>query len=122
MHLLTYATECGVIDSNPLERFKKLREDQKERPRFTDAEVETLQAARSECRPLFRFLRETGCRREEALSLQRWQVQEAARLVVFCEDTKSRKFRYVPLTETALEAVNTLPRLKSSPTLCDWPS
>ena len=92
IHLLTYATECGVIDSNPLERFKKLREDQKERPRFTDAEVETLQAARSECRPLFRFLRETGCRREEALSLQRWQVQEAARLVVFCEDTKSRKF------------------------------
>ena len=118
IHLLTYATECGVIDSNPLERFKKLREDQKERPRFTDAEVETvIQAARSECRPLFRFLRETGCRREEALSLQRWQVQEAARLVVFCEDTKSRKFRYVPLTETALEAVNTLPRLKNSPTV-----
>ncbi len=117
-HLLAYATECGIIDSNPLDRFKKLREDQKERPRFTDSEVESvIQAARSECRPVFRFLRETGCRREEALSLQRWQVQEAARLVVFSEDTKSGKYRYVPLTETALEAVNSLPRLTDSPTV-----
>ena len=56
-------------------------------------------------------------RHEEALSLQRWQLQAAARLVVFCENTKSRKYRYVPLTETALEAVNTLPRLKDSLTV-----
>ena len=127
-HLLAYATECGIIDSNPLDRFKKLQEDQKERPRFTDAQVESvIQAARPECRPLFRFLRETGCRREEALSLERWQVQEAARLVVFSEGTKSRKYRYVPLTETALEAVNILPRLKDSTTVfynpkrsCRW--
>ena len=58
---------------------------------------------------------ETGCRREEALSLQHHQVQEEAQLVVFSEDTKSRKFRYVPLTEAALEAVKAQPKLEDCP-------
>jgi len=34
---------------------------------------------------------------------------------VFSEDTKSRKFRYVPLTEAAIEAVHTLARLEKCP-------
>ncbi|MDA2931498.1 site-specific integrase [Acidobacteria bacterium AH-259-O06] len=64
---------------------------------------------------LFIFIRETGCRREEALSLQHWQVQRESRLVVFSEDTKSRKFRYVPLTEAAIEAVDTLQPIEDCP-------
>ena len=111
-HLLGYAVESGVIDSNPVEKFRNLKEDLKERPRFTEEQVQTvITAVRVDCRPLFIFIRETGCRREEALSLQHWQIQEESRLVVFSEDTKSRKYRYVPLTEAALEAVKTLPRL-----------
>jgi len=31
--------------------------------------------------------------------------------VLFSENTKSKKYRYVPLTEAAIEAVKTLPRL-----------
>ncbi len=65
--------------------------------------------------PLFVFIRETGCRREEALSLQHWQVQEDSALVVFSENTKSKKRRYVGLSEKAIEAVNSLPRLDSCP-------
>ena len=38
-HLLTYAVECGVIEANPVEKFKLLREEQKERPRFTEEQI-----------------------------------------------------------------------------------
>jgi len=116
-HLLNYAVECGVIESNPVEKFKRLREEQKERPRFTEDQVQkVIGAVRPDCRPVFIFIRETGCRREEALSLQHGQIQEESRLVVFSEDTKSKKYRYVPLTDEALQAVKTLPRL----TECDY--
>ncbi len=112
-HMFNYAMDCGLVEENPLRNFKKLREDQKARPRFTEEQVQTvIKAVRADCRPLFIFLRETGCRREEALSLQHWQIQEESRLVVFSEDTKSKKYRYVPLTDEALQAVQTLPRLQ----------
>ncbi len=115
-HLLSYAVECGIIDSNPIEKFKLLREEIQERPRFTDEQVDSvIEVVRADCRPLFIFIRETGCRREEALSLQHWQVQEASQLVVFSENRKSRKFRYVPLTEMAIDAVNALQRLETCP-------
>jgi len=65
-HLLNYAAECGVIESNPVEKFKRLREEQKERPRFTEDQVQkVIDAVRPDCRPLFIFIRETGCRRED---------------------------------------------------------
>jgi integrase len=51
----------------------------------------------------------------KALSLMWWQVQEEARLVVFSEDTKSRKYRYVPLTEAALTAIHALGEREDSP-------
>jgi len=54
----------------------------------------------------------TGCRREEALSLQHSQTHEDSRLVVFNENTKSRKYRYVPLTDVAVQAVRFLPKLE----------
>ena len=88
-------------------------EDFTTRPRFSDDQVQAVMGAlRPECRPTFIFVRETGCRREEALSLRHWQVQKESRLVLFNEDTKSRKYRYAPLTDAALEAVETLPPLE----------
>ena len=115
-HLLTYAVECGLIPDNPVEKFKLLREERKERPRFTQEQLwSVINAVRPDCRPIFVFIRETGCRREEALSLQHWQVQEDSRLVVFSENTKSRKYRYVPLTDLAIEAVKALPKLEHCP-------
>jgi len=115
-HMFNYAVECGIIEHNPLRNFKKLKEDQRERPRFTEDQVQAIiKAVRPDCRPLFIFIRETGCRREEALSLQHWQIQEESKLVVFSEDTKSRKYRYVPLTEVALEAVNAFQPIEDCP-------
>ena len=115
-HMFSYALEIGVVESNPLEKFKKLRLEQKQRPRFTDDDVQrVIDAARPDCRPIFIFIRETACRREEALSLQHEQIQRESRMVMFSENTKSRKYRYVPLTEAAIEAVDALPRVDGCP-------
>lgn len=115
-HLLSYAVECGVIDSNRVEKFKSLKEEQKERPRFSDEQIQrVIDAARADCRPIFIFIRETGCRHAEALSLQHWQIQEESGMVVFSEDTKSSKYRYVPLTQSAIEAVKALPPIEGCP-------
>jgi integrase len=115
-HLLRFAVECGVIPSHPVERFRKLEEEEYERPRFTDEQIQSvINCVRHDCRPIFIFVRETGCRREEALSLQHWQVQQDSKLVVFSHNTKSKKWRYVPLTDAALRAVNALPPREDCP-------
>lgn len=115
-HALGYAVEIGLLKENPVERFKLLREERTERPRFSDEQIAAVIAAlRPDCRPLFVFIRETGCRRGEALSLTHEQVQMESQLVVFNHDTKSRRYRYVPLTDAALEAVNALPKLGGCP-------
>jgi integrase len=115
-HLLTYAQDCGLIKKNLIEDFKLLKEDLNERPRFSNDQVDAvISELRADVKPLFIFIRETGCRREEALSLRHSQVQAESRMVVFNHDTKSRKYRYVPLTDAALEAVETLPKLDECP-------
>ena len=115
-HMLTYASETGLIKQNPVEKFRPLVEDFTARPRFSDDQVQAvIDAVRSACRPIFMFVRETGCRREEVLSLRHWQVQKESRLVVFNEDTKSRRYRYAPLTDAALGAVESLPPLEGCP-------
>jgi len=115
-HMLNYAVECKILRNNPVEKFRNLKEELKERQRFTEEQIQKVIGSVNPIRrPVFRFIRETGCRREEALSLKWGQVQEAARLVVFTEDTKSRKYRYVPLTEAAIAAIHELPLLEECP-------
>ena len=115
-HILTYATETGILKENPLERFRLLREKRTERPRFSNEQIEAvITILPPGCRPLFVFIRETGCRRGEALSLTHEQIHEESRLVVFNHDTKSRKYRHVPLTVAALAAVQALPKLDHCP-------
>jgi len=48
---------------------------------------------------MFGFIRETGCRPMEAMTLKHTQVLREERRVVFTDHTKSGKFRVVPLTE-----------------------
>lgn len=115
-HMMNFAVECGVIELNPIVQFKNLKAPQKPIHRFSEQEVQAvIDQLRADCKPIPIFVKETGCRVEEALSLQHWQVQIRSRLVVFTEDTKSSKFRYVPLTDEAIEAVQALPRLPDCP-------
>ena len=73
----------GVV-SNPVAQFERLDREEQQRPRLSEQQIQRVfDATRTDCRPLFIFIRETGCRREEAQSLQHWQVQQESRLVVF---------------------------------------
>jgi integrase len=71
---------------------------------------ETLANLRAECEPVFRFLYETGCRKEEAFSLKHSQVFPAERLVVLPK-TKAGRLRYIALTKAAVEAVTRMPKV-----------
>jgi hypothetical protein len=49
-HLPSYAVECGVIDVNPIEKFKLLPEEIQERQRYTDEQVDSvIDTVRADC-------------------------------------------------------------------------
>jgi integrase len=59
--------------------------------------------------PVFTFIRETGCRKGEAITLDRSQIDFARAQVVFHSNTKNGRSRLVPLTESALCAIAAMP-------------
>ncbi len=108
-HMLVWAEDQELIKQNPIRKLKKLREvvsDRRPREEDIDAVISELNARTI---PLFTFIRWTGCRREEALSVKRWQVNIAKEEVIFTDNTKSDRFRYVPLTVEAIEAIEAMP-------------
>jgi len=108
-HMLEWAEGEELIKRNPIRKLKKLREVLSDRrPREEDIDAVFLKLD-TRVVPLFTFIRWTGCRREEALSLKRWQVNIAKEEVIFTDNTKSDRFRYVPLTEEAIEAIEAMP-------------
>ncbi len=115
-HVLEYAREVGVIRRNHIRDVKKLPELRKERPRATDEEVDYLLACLPErLRPVLGFIRETGCRLEEGLSVMHHQIRRNERVVVFTDNTKSGKFRLAPLTEKCLEYIDAYSTIPGCP-------
>ena len=115
-HMLEFAKELGVIQRNHLRDFKKLQELRKERPRATDEQVDFLLSCLPErLQPVLGFIQETGCRLEEGLSVMHHQVRRKERIVVFTDNTKSGKFRFVPLTRRCLECIDAYPVLPGCP-------
>ena len=115
-HMLEFARELGVIQRNHIRDFKKLQELRKERPRATDEQVDFLLSCLPErLQPILGFIRETGCRLEEGLSVMHHQVRRKERIVVFTDNTKSGKFRFVPLTRRCLECIDAYPVLPGCP-------
>ena len=55
--------------------------------------------------PVFTFIRETGSRKGEAITLERSQIGFARAQVVFNSNTKNGRSRLVPLTESTLRAI-----------------
>jgi site-specific recombinase XerD len=99
-HMLNYAVKLELIKENKVQRVDKLPEILRERTKFTDQQVDHfLACAEPRIRPMFGFLRETGCRLQESMTLKHTQVLRPERLVVFTDNTKSGKPRYVPMTE-----------------------
>jgi integrase len=62
-------------------------------------------------RPVFGFIRETGCRLQEGLSVTHDQIRRKEQMVVFTGNTKSGRFRFVPLTAQCLEYLDAYPAL-----------
>ena len=65
---------------------------------------------------MFTLLRETGCRREEALSLKPSQIHLSGNppVVVFRDNTKNGKSRQVPPTGKAVDAIKKMPKIASN--------
>ncbi|HEY2932103.1 MAG TPA: site-specific integrase [Acidobacteriota bacterium] len=120
-HMLGWAKQQHHIRRNRLvDGIKMSKEAVVERPRPTDDIVDAVFAkldVRAE--PMFTFLRETGARREEILSLQRKYVNIPAEYVTITptnvSSTKSAKPRNVPLTAKAIAAVRAMPVIPECP-------
>jgi integrase len=108
---MSWAKLEGYAQTNPLADLKKLPEMQWEGSRPAEAIIDAVfSKLDAVVLPLFTFIRETGCRREEALSLRHGQLDMTNREVLFVGNTKSGKARRVPLTEKAMEAIRAMPR------------
>lgn len=109
-HFLEWARKNDLVDANPLDEWERLAEKPFEGQRPTEKVINAVFAKlEPTAKPLFEFIRHTGCRREEALSLQWHQVDLRNDAVVF-HKTKSGKPRTVPLTAEAIKAIRALPR------------
>lgn len=115
-HMMSYACEIGAIPVSRIAGIKKLEEIIEERPRPTDEQIDYLLACTDpRIRPIIGFIRETGCRLSEGLSLKHTQVRKQDRIVVFSANTKSGKPRYLPLTDEAIQWIEEMPQLPGCP-------
>jgi len=115
-HMMVYAAEIGAITQNRIAQVKKLEEIREERPRPTDEGIDHLLSCTDpRIRPIIGFIRETGCRLEEGLSVKHTQIRKQDRIVVFSGNTKSGKPRFVPLTDEAIQWIEEMPLLPGCP-------
>jgi len=109
-HMTSWAVEQDFLESNPLVKLKKLDEPQWVGIRPDESLIDDiLETIDTRVLPIFVFIRETGCRRNEAISLRFDQIDFARQVVTFHTNTKSGKYREVPLTEEGLWSVQALP-------------
>jgi site-specific recombinase XerD len=109
-HLMNFAIKRGVIKENPISLVEKFKEERRMHRRPTEAELERfLNSAQPRVRPLFGFIRETGCRLSESLRVQHAHINRDQHFVIFTDGTKSGKFRVVALTDEALRWIDEMP-------------
>ena len=115
-HMTHWATDQGIFETDPLVKLKKLDEPEyyPNRPeeRIIDAVLNEID---SRSWPIFCFMRETGCRKGEAIRLRSDQIDFFRQVVTFHTSrsrgtrTKNGKIRQVPLTSDALAAIQSVP-------------
>ena len=115
-HMMNYACTIGALNTNRITGIKKLKEIREERPRPTDEQIDHLLACTDpRIRPIIGFIRETGCRLEEGLSVKHTQIRKQDRIVVFSGNTKSGQPRFVTLTDEAIQWIDEMPQLPGGP-------
>lgn len=117
-NMLTFALEKGFIDAHPLLRFRMLPEDQKVLRVMTLEEERRLVQAVAEVDHTIgayvALLGETGLRKAEGLNLK-WVDVNFAQQIVAVEHSKSRRPRYVPLSDYAIQWLQSLVRVIHCP-------
>jgi integrase len=110
-HVYEWAIKRGYLEINPVDKIERLEEVEwvGERPDESVLEV-IFSKLDQRAIPVFTFLRETGCRRGEAITLKWSQVDRMRAQAVFHSNTKNGKSRQVPLTAEALEAISAMPK------------
>ena len=114
-HVLNWALELELIRFNPIERVKKLKELRKVPREDLELAIEAVFALlKATTKPVFTFIRETGCRRGEALALRHDQVflDESLVLVPL---PKSGVPRYLAITDLAARAIASVPPAPGCP-------
>jgi len=113
-HMIRWATDQGIFEINPLIKLQKLDEPEYCTARPDERTIDAVfNEIDSKVRPIFCFLRETGCRKGEAISLKPEQIDYSRQVVTFHTSsrlgtrTKSGKIREVPLFPDALTAIQT---------------
>jgi integrase len=113
-HMLMWAVKRHLIEVNPLSEWDRLAEKPFEGRRPTEEIIDVVFEHLNETvNPLFTFLRYTGCRREEALSLK-WSQVDIKNQAVHLYRTKNGKSRSVPLTVEAVDAIKAMPRVSKT--------
>jgi len=110
-HLFEWSLKRRLIRINPIAGYDKLKVD---RQGFREDTEEAIDSVISQIddrfRPVFIFIRETGCRRFNAFNLKWDQVNLKDRVAILTE-TKSGKPAYLLLTEAAVQAIRSMPRV-----------
>ena len=117
-HLLTFALEREYIESHPLVKFRMLPEERKALRVMTLKEerslVDVVAAEDFTVGAYVAVLGETALRKSEGLYLK-WSHVDLKSRMLSVEETKSGKPRYIPLTEYAVQWLNSLVRIIDCP-------
>ncbi len=112
-HVYEWAVEMEYLLSNPIAKMKFVDEDTPERPRPAEEAIDDIMEKLDQrALPVFAFLRDTGARRGEAITLHPDQL-DLSRCEVVLKNIKIGKSRSrrVPLTDLGIWAVQAMPRV-----------
>jgi integrase len=106
--ILSMAVDYGMIPSNPCQRVRKFRLNNR-RERYLSVEEEgrlmkVLVGRRSHLRPIVILALNTGMRRGEILNLEWWQVDFSTNRLIVTK-TKSGKPRHIPMNQIVRETL-----------------
>ena len=119
-NMFTFAVEYEYVPSHPLVRFRMLPEEEKALRVLTLEEywrlVDAVASVNQTVGAYVALLGETGLRKSEGLNL-RWSHLNVQERLVSVEHTKSGKPRYIPLSDYALQRLNSLVRIIGCPSV-----
>jgi integrase len=109
------AMERGYAHENPVRSVRRAREEMKEVPYLSAADIDRIIAvADPRLRPLIAVAADTGLRRGELLALE-WRDVQFRRGVLVVRRSKSKRPREVPLTARATQVITELHAAKTEP-------